>query len=125
MVTILVIDDEPAVRQALCRVLTAAQHEVIEAEDGRSGLEQYEACHPAVVIVDIMMPDVDGIETIRSIRRTGNPAIVIAISGGGASDPGTCLLNMAARLGANATLRKPVRAAELVQTVERLLRLTH
>jgi CheY-like chemotaxis protein len=116
--TILVIDDEAEVRQTLARML--AGHAVHEAADGGAGLALAAELAPDLVVTDILMPEKEGIETIRELRRAHPRVRILAISGGGQS--GTLdFLDMARALGADAALAKPFRRSELLEMVERLL----
>src|SRR5258708_12731216 len=77
MAVILVIDDAATVRHLMRRVLTEAQHSVIEAQDGEVGLSLFEAQRPCLVITDLFMPNREGIETIQQLRRlTPAPKII-------------------------------------------------
>ena len=120
MTTILVIEDDAAFRRMVVRVLAGAGHEVSEASDGREGLALFRAHHPALVITDILMPEREGIETIRQLRREAESVAIIAISGGGAP-PYLRYLDFASKLGADATLAKPFYPAELIETVNRVV----
>ena len=120
MALILVIDDDPALRTTIKRILTNAGHSVLEAEDGAAGLEQLKERGPALVVTDIYMPNMEGIEMIREIRRL-NPEIKIAAMSGGSPSGNEPILLWAQRTGADAILPKPFRSAELVETVNRLL----
>lgn len=120
MALILVIDDEPKVRQMIQRILALAGHSVIEAEEGAAALRQLRSNAPAVVLTDILMPGTEGIETIFEIRRAAPDTRIIAMSGGGRAG-NFDFLKVAERAGADAVLAKPFRAAELTATVERLL----
>jgi CheY-like chemotaxis protein len=117
MANILIIDDDQQMRRLLTRILKGGGHAVREAENGRSGIELFRQLRPALVITDIVMPDMEGIETILALRQ-GNPELpIIAISGG--SDP--LYLTAAGKLGATATLRKPFSSDELIALVEGML----
>jgi two-component system, chemotaxis family, chemotaxis protein CheY len=120
MARILVVDDNEQMRRTLRRMLESAEHSVTEAADGRAALKLYVAESPDLVITDIIMPEREGIETIREMRRMAPDAKIVAISG---SDIGVTLdlLWMARELGADAALRKPFRAAELLEVVSALL----
>ncbi len=120
MAKLLVIDDDPQMRQMVMRVLAEAGHDVVVAKDGAEGLKQFREQQPAVVITDILMPEKEGIETIRTLRSEAPALRILAISGGGPAR-GMMFLNMAKEFGADATLSKPFRAAELVEAVQRLL----
>ncbi|MGH7033572.1 MAG: response regulator [Stellaceae bacterium] len=120
MATILVIDDDAAVRRVLVRSLAGAGHEIVEAEDGSSGLARFRECAPTLVITDIVMPQTEGIETIREIRRAAPQVKILAISG--SSIAGSAhYLDMARKLGADVTLVKPIRPAELRDAVAALI----
>ena len=117
MADILVIDDDPQMRQLITRILRGAGHTVREAEDGRGGIEAYSERPSALVISDIVMPDMDGIEVIRILRGEGAEIPIIAISGG--SDP--LYLRAATALGATASLKKPFSPEQLTLLVTTLL----
>jgi DNA-binding response OmpR family regulator len=121
MAKVLVIDDDAAMRRMITRVLTDAQHQVIEAVDGRDGLRKFRAEAPEIIVTDIVMPEQEGIQTIREIRAGGSTVGIIAISGGGGSGDGALYLTIAEELGADAVLQKPFRLAELVAVVDRIL----
>src|ERR1700690_4007069 len=106
MCRVLVIDDSSELRSLLVRVLRLAGHEVAEAAGGDEGLRVACVRRPDVVLVDILMPVHDGIETIRDLKASHPGVAIIAMSGGGMID-GVTYLRMASVLGANATLTKP------------------
>lgn len=117
---ILVIDDESAVRRSLRRMLERAGHTVLEASDGRAGLTLFQQHRPELSIVDIIMPEMDGIEVIIEMRRDRPQAKIIAISGGGQTQ-GLHFLDMAKKLGAVEALAKPFRVKQLLEAVDRAL----
>jgi DNA-binding NtrC family response regulator len=117
MADILIIDDDRQMRRLLTRILTGAGYTVCEAENGRVGVERFHEQHSALVITDIVMPDMEGIETIVTLRRDNAELPIIAISGG--SDP--VYLRAASRLGATASLEKPFHADRLLALVDGLL----
>jgi len=124
MVKVLVIDDDPALRRMVSQVLADAGHQVVEAGDGLEGMQKFQACHPQVVIADIIMPDQEGIQTICEIRAGKSNTAIIAVSGGGRSRSRTAevYLDLAERFGADAALAKPFRPAELLALIDGLLR---
>jgi two-component system, OmpR family, KDP operon response regulator KdpE len=75
--TVLVIEDDVETRAALSRELTSRGYRVVEAEDGRSGLRRWDARRPDVVLLDLGLPDMDGVAVIQRIRRDANTPIVI------------------------------------------------
>jgi CheY-like chemotaxis protein len=82
MPTILVIDDDGPVRSYLRKVLESAGYQVSEAADGADGLRQFQAASPDLVLCDLYMPGVEGMEAIREMARLRPGVPVIAISGG-------------------------------------------
>jgi DNA-binding response OmpR family regulator len=116
MAIILIIDDELPMRRLLTRALSDAGHTVYDAPDGGAGLRLFGDVGPALVITDIVMPDVEGIETIRKVRGADKQVPILAISG---SDP--IYLRFATELGATAALRKPFAVDQLLTTVNELL----
>ena len=118
MARILVIDDEPQVRRLIRQMLSRAGHEVAEAADGAEGLESIRVQAPDVIITDILMPNKEGIETIREVRREVPTLPILVISGNAGS---TLYMEMAKMLGAHASLAKPFRSAELLRAVDELL----
>jgi DNA-binding NtrC family response regulator len=117
MADILIIDDDRQMRRLLTRILTGAGHSVREAENGRDGVARFQEQRSALVITDIVMPDMEGIETIVSLRRDDAMLPIIAISG--SSDP--VYLRAASGLGATASLEKPFHAARLLALIDGLL----
>lgn len=116
MATILVMDDEAPIRTLLRTALESAGHRVVEASDGRSGIDLYRQHSPDVVITDILMPDLNGLDTIIELTREFLNVKVIAISGMQAESAG--MLDTAKLLGARHTLRKPFSIQELLRAVQ-------
>lgn len=120
MEKILVIDDDEVVRMVIVRVLERHGYRVVSAEDGRRGLAVFHAEKPDLVITDMIMPEREGIETIREICRERPDAKIIAISGGGRIGSAD-FLAMAMKLGATDVLAKPFEPAQLLGCVARCL----
>lgn len=120
MARILVVDDDRDVRQTLVRILTAAGHEVTPAEDGGVGLAAYRARPADLVITDMYMPAVDGVEVVARLVSEFPEARVIVMSGGGQMAKGD-VLEMARRLGARRALPKPIERADLLAAVNEIL----
>jgi CheY-like chemotaxis protein len=118
--TILVVDDEAVHRESIARTLRAEGHEVIEAIDGREGLDQYHLHRPALVLCDILMPERDGLEMIGALRASYPEVPIVAML---AVDDfeAALLLDIAKALGANATVLKPLSSTRLIETVSSLL----
>ena len=120
MPLILIVDDNPQMRATMRRILVSSGYSVIEAGDGREGLELFRSHAPDVVVTDIVMPEKEGIETIIEMSRAASRTKIIAVSGSLAAG-GPDFLTMAGRFGADLVLQKPFRAAELQKAVKTLL----
>jgi DNA-binding response OmpR family regulator len=115
-VTVCVVDDDPLYRQAICFMLHPAGYQTVEAEEGEAGLKEIERARATVLIVDMLMPGKEGMETITEAKRRFPGLKIIAISGGGIMKKSD-LLSLARNLGADACLEKPFRAKELLETL--------
>jgi CheY-like chemotaxis protein len=115
---ILVADDEAGVRSFLRTVLEDGGYEVIEAVNGKQALKEALARRVDLVITDLVMPEQEGIETIRALRRDAPGIGIIAISGAF----GGQFLKTAQLLGADAVLNKPVSAELLLAKVAEVLK---
>lgn len=120
MAEILVIEDDELLRQILVRRLAANRYVVREAGNGHEGLRLMRERPACLVITDIVMPDMEGIETIRHLRRDYPSTKIVAISGGGIGDAQD-YLKIARELGAQRTFSKPFLPGELLSAVEELL----
>ncbi len=118
---ILIIDDEPAVRTMLRSALERQGHEVVEARNSADGVAQYEFYSPGLVIMDILMPDGEGLEGILELRRIDPQVAVFAISGGNHLHA-TDVLHTARGCGARRTFEKPLDLAEFLAAVDDVLR---
>lgn len=116
MARILVVDDEPSVRTTFKAILARAGHEVACAGDGNQALRAFQAEKFDLILIDIIMPDKEGVETIRELRRMDARLPIIAVSGGGRAAGGS-YLEIAMALGASRSLQKPVRSQQLVDAV--------
>jgi CheY-like chemotaxis protein len=114
--SILIIDDDSAVSRTLSLILTRAGNQVTTATSGRKGLEMLSNDGYDLVLTDIIMPELDGIEAIRRIRTDHPDLRIIAMSGGGQIDKAD-FLHMAEALGADRVLEKPVRSERLIELV--------
>lgn len=114
MATILIIDDEASIRLLLRSGLEAAGYEVTEAANGRQGLELYRRRPTDLVITDILMPELNGLDMLLELTREFLNAKVVAISGAGGEKN---VLDVAKLLGARQTFRKPFSMPELLGAV--------
>jgi CheY-like chemotaxis protein len=125
---VIVVDDHRDTRKLTELLLGDAGYDVKTAEDGVAALDIARAWRPDVVVTDIFMNRMDGVDLIQSIRRHGWKTKVVAVSAGwrrpaahGPDDGGPDILEDAIAAGADATLLKPLDARELVRTVARLV----
>jgi PAS domain S-box-containing protein len=114
---ILLVDDEDSVRRLLCLILSRAGYEVTEAANGREAIREVRKSHIDLVITDLVMPEQEGIETIRILRQQSPGTRIIAISGAA----GGRYLDIADALGADAILPKPIAADVLAAKVREVL----
>jgi len=117
---ILVIDDDDLVRNMIGRMLERAGFEIMMAKNGREGLARFHTAPPDLIVTDVIMPELDGIETIMALRQAAPAIPIIAVSGGGKAHA-MQFLDVAHKLGADLILPKPFRQADLVSAVTRLL----
>jgi len=124
MPSILIIDDDRLVREAAQILLRAKGYEVSVAADGKSGIEAVQTGRFDLAIVDLFMPDMDGLKVIETIRRIKPAMPMIAASGfmfGGQCPEMPEFAHMAADAGAFFTLYKPFRPHEVVAIVAQAL----
>lgn len=120
MAKILIIEDDETVRVVIRRILESKGYDVVEAEDGRQGLEMYRKENVDLVLTDIVMPNKEGLETIRELRQVTPDVKIIAMSGGGRNSPYD-YLNLAKKFGADRLFEKPFEWDELTQAISELL----
>lgn len=121
MATVLIIDDEPGMRAIMRRALEHAGHAVVAASNGAEGLKRISEAPIDIVVTDLLMPELDGIELIFNLRKTRPNLRVIAISGGGQLPPDG-YLKIAQRGGARRILIKPFELRELLIAIEEELK---
>jgi DNA-binding NtrC family response regulator len=114
MATILIIDDEEPIRALLRTTLEWAGYEVTEAPNGRIGLELYRHRPTDLVITDILMPELNGLDMLLALTREFLHAKVIAISGAGGEHN---VLDAAKLLGVRRTFQKPFSMTRLLDAV--------
>lgn len=120
MATILLIEDDELFRSTLAEALISQGYTVIQAADGDEGVKMFKLRPTDLVLTDVVMPNKEGIATVRELRRA-NPGLgIIAMSGGLASDA-PLYLQLAGGLGADRTLQKPFPLTVLLQAVKEVL----
>ena len=121
MARILIIDDSDPFRTLLREILEREGFDVSEAANGDLGISEFHQMHPDLVITDIVMPEKEGIQTIRELKREAPDTKIIAISGGGKHNNAPEYLQLALDFGADRTFPKPFDKQELLQTIRDLL----
>lgn len=119
MKKVLLIDDDELVRYALKRYLEKKDFRVETLPSGQNAVEKYRSFGPDIIVTDIIMPDIEGIELITTIRNIDPDIPIIAISGGSRRLDTSYLIN-AELIGANATLEKPFEEEKLVEYINKL-----
>ena len=118
MSSILVVDDEDQIRRLICETLERAGYHVTEARDGKEALSLYRLAPADLVIMDILMPDQDGLETTVALRRESPDVKIIVITGGNDMIGILNYLDVAKMLGAHSTLQKPFEMKTLLETIQ-------
>jgi CheY-like chemotaxis protein len=126
MARILVIDDHDLVRQSVKAMVERGGHDVSVAADGRDGLKQLRAERFDLIITDILMPETDGLEIVKDLRKASGTVPIIAMSGGPSGrllswSATADYLKMARLLGATRTIEKPFGGAQLLALIAECL----
>jgi two-component system response regulator ResD len=116
--SVLVVDDEPTIAEVVCRYLQRAGYETRVALDGFEAVEVAEEQRPDLVVLDLMLPGIDGLEAMRRIRANGGRTPIILLTARGEESDRVIGL----RLGADDYIVKPFSPAELVARVDAVLR---
>jgi two-component system, OmpR family, KDP operon response regulator KdpE len=114
---VLLVDDEPGIRRALKRMLTGKGFQVKAVGDGRAALHEHAEWHPDIVLLDMRLPDMDGLEVVRDIRKVATTPIVVLSVRDSERDKVTAL-----ELGADDYVTKPFGVEELLARVHIALR---
>jgi CheY-like chemotaxis protein len=120
MPRILLIDDDDAFRTVLRLTLTHFGHQVIEARNGKEGLQMYTSADPDLIITDIVMPEKEGLEVLMALWHRQPPVKIIAMSGGGRVSAAV-YLQSATLLGAARVLQKPFSNDDLLAAINEVL----
>jgi two-component system, OmpR family, response regulator ResD len=117
--SVLVVDDEPTIREVVCRYLLRAGYRAEAAADGSEALSQARRMRPDLVVLDVMLPAPNGLEVLRQLRADSprSPAVILLTAKGEESDRISGL-----RLGADDYVVKPFSPAELVARIDAVLR---
>jgi CheY-like chemotaxis protein len=120
MARILVIDDQPDIRDVIKNILEECGHSVILAAEGAEGLRFYAKAPADVVITDLHMPGMNGLDTVRALRERSHGVKIIAMSGADTFMVEKNLQNSVIN-GADQTLLKPFRVRDIINAVELVL----
>ena len=117
MAKILIVDDSGLARRSTRRILEDAGHEVVDAEDGFTALERYFIEKPKIVLLDVTMREMDGIEVLTRLRQMDAQACVIIVT----ADIQSSTREMAEAGGASGFVMKPVSARDLLAAIATIL----
>jgi len=120
MARVLIVDDDEQVRTVFRKALESGGYQVTEAPNGRIGARLYRERPSDLVIMDLIMPEQEGLETITALRRDFPDVKIIAISGGGRGTAAD-YLSVARKLGAMLALEKPITPGALLHEVDQVL----
>ena len=121
MPSILIADDEAGVRRFLRTVLEGGGHKVWEAGNGKEAAAEIRRRKFDLIIIDLVMPEREGLETIQAFKKENPGLRIIAMSGPFHGAYLAAVLRMAERMGANASLPKPLSTDTVLETVQRVL----
>jgi two-component system chemotaxis response regulator CheY len=116
-----VADDDVQMRGMICKMLAQRGYQTVEAADGKAAMRQVADAGARMIVLDIVMPDSEGLETIPLLKERFPATRILAISGGGNAGDGQAYLDQATLLGADDTLLKPFEMAALIGKVEALV----
>jgi DNA-binding response OmpR family regulator len=118
---VLIVDDEDSITELLGKIVEMSGHRCSVANDGDKAIAFCRRSEPNVAIVDILMPNKGGLETIVELKRDHPRLKIVAVSGGGYDSPKP-LLKWAAKMGADRVFGKPFAAMDVMSSVSDLLR---
>lgn len=114
--TFLVVDDHPTFRKTARVLLKSAGYEVVgEAADGASAIEAVESLRPDVVLLDVILPDIDGFEVAAALLRNGKPPVIVLTSSHDPRDFGTLIAESGARGFVSKAELSPARLKALLE----------
>ena len=121
MTSILVIDDDPEIRTYVREILEAEGHEIREAKNGVEGIKTHRKSPADLILCDILMPEKDGLETVRELHREFPSLKIVAMSGDSPWKTAFDFLAMAKTFGAGASIHKPISPKTLLSTIREIL----
>lgn len=121
MSRMLLVEDDEFGRSALRELFEEHNWEVAEAQNGIEAMRHLAQADFDVIVTDVFMPEMDGVELIRQVKITNKSQKILAISGGGAGMGADSTVDIIGAIGADAALQKPVTNEELLRTVNELV----
>lgn len=121
MSKILIIDDEPQIQNMLKKLLKEEGYDVFSASDGNEGINMYRANPYDLVITDIIMPEKEGLETIRELKKIDPDVKIIVMTGGSNKYSSDMYLELGVKFGAITAFEKPIRRNELLKKIREIL----
>lgn len=120
MSRILVVEDHVPMRGVIVSILESMGHEVYEAGNGREALRIQQGTPAELLLTDLFMPEMEGLETIQKMRKLYPELPIMAISGGGSHGDPADYLDMAKKFGARRVMQKPFSVQEMIDAVSAL-----
>ena len=117
MALILIVEDSSTMRKAIRKIVKAEGHDTLEAPDGREGLEIAATHAPDCILLDLIMPEVDGLEVLKALRERGSKIPVIVLT----ADIQEIVRKECLELGATAFINKPLIGNKLLDTIQKAL----
>jgi YesN/AraC family two-component response regulator len=117
---ILIVEDDDVTKMLLYGILENPEYQILEASNGNEAIKLFKKYKPDLVITDIIMPEKEGIETIKTLKQIDPDVKIIAISGGGTIEAEE-YLKVAKNVGAIYTFEKPIDKEDLIKKVSSLL----
>ena len=117
MALILIVDDSSTMRKAIRKIVKAEGHDTLEAPDGREGLEIAATHAPDCILLDLIMPEVDGLEVLKALRERGSKIPVVVLT----ADIQEIVRKECLELGATAFINKPLIGNKLLDTIQKAL----
>jgi two-component system chemotaxis response regulator CheY len=121
MASVLIVDDEDQIRELIRKTFEQSGYQVFEASTGKAALEEYRTVPTDLVIMDILMPDQDGFESISMIRHESPKVKIIAMTGSNDMIGVLDFLDVAKMLGATRTIQKPFDMKDLLDAAQSVL----
>ena len=116
---VLIVDDSDDFLEILYEYLLNSGYDVSKSSNGKDALNKFSDFNPDIVVTDIVMPGVDGIELLVKLRKI-NPEVKIIVMSGGNMGHGKTYLQLAEELGADSILNKPFKLSKLLEKLEKL-----